>query len=124
MAHSQHSETNSAHGFSHIRSVVAVASGKGGVGKSTVATHLAIALTKLGHKVGLLDADIYGPSQTGMMGSKSAMATTNEDGKIIPVERHGVKSISVGNLMQNDGPLIWRAPIAMKLIHQLIEGVD
>src|SRR5690349_6945913 len=93
-----------------VRFKVAVASGKGGVGKSTVTANLALALTRLGYRVGLMDSDIYGPSQQMMMGI-TEKPFVNEDDKIVPVERFGVKVISLGFLMDVDQPVIWRGQI-------------
>src|ERR1700690_3698733 len=93
-----------------VRFKVAVASGKGGVGKSTVTANLALALTRLGYKVGLMDSDIYGPSQQMMMGI-SEKPFINEEDKIVPIEKHGVKVISLGFLMDVDQPVIWRGPM-------------
>jgi ATP-binding protein involved in chromosome partitioning len=110
-------------GISNVKFSIAVASGKGGVGKSTVSTNLAVAVAKLGFKVGLLDADIYGPSQPGMLGSLDAKPDTSR-GYLRPVEKFGVKFISIGLLMEKNSPVIWRAPIAMKMIHQFLEQVE
>jgi ATP-binding protein involved in chromosome partitioning len=108
------------HGIKHI---IAIASGKGGVGKSTVAVNLAMALKSQGHTVGLLDADIYGPSQPGMLGSK------NDEPKIgnnvlYPLNKHGIDFVSMGLLTDKDSPVVWRAPIAMKMIHQFLSSVQ
>ena len=109
-------------GLSDVRHIVAIASGKGGVGKSTVASNLAVALKATGAKVGLMDADIYGPSQPGMLGA--AGRRPEIDGQqMVPVSNHGVKFISMGLLLEGDGPVIWRAPIAMKMIQQFIGSV-
>jgi ATP-binding protein involved in chromosome partitioning len=105
-----------------VRNVIAVASGKGGVGKSTVTTNLAVALARAGKQVGLLDADIYGPSQPGMLGS-SESPKTDQEGHLLPVEKHGVKHISLGLLSQSDAPVIWRAPMATKLVQQFLGQV-
>lgn len=114
---------NRAGGLSGVKHVIAIASGKGGVGKSTVSTNLAVALRQSGAKVGLMDADIYGPSQPGMMGAKSARPGVRDD-LLEPVERYGVSFVSMGLLLDSDGPVIWRAPMAMKIIHQFIGNVD
>ncbi len=101
---------------------VAIASGKGGVGKSTVTANLALALTRLGYRVGLMDSDIYGPSQQMMMGI-TEKPYVNEQDKIVPVERHGVKVISLGFLMDVDQPVIWRGPMVMKAVEQFLQDV-
>src|SRR5215472_7800824 len=105
-----------------VKFKVAVASGKGGVGKSTVTANLALALTRLGYRVGLMDSDIYGPSQQMMMGA-SEKPYVNEEDKIVPVERHGVKVISLGFLMDVDQPVIWRGPMVMKAVEQFLQDV-
>lgn len=106
-----------------VRAKIAVASGKGGVGKSTVAANLALALRRMGSTVGLLDADIYGPSQHLMMGC-TEKPMVSEDEKILPVDAHGVKVMSLGFLMDADTPVIWRGPMVMKALQQFIEDVD
>jgi ATP-binding protein involved in chromosome partitioning len=103
--------------------ILAVSSGKGGVGKSTVAVNLAIALAKMGHRVGLMDADIYGPNIPLMMGVDQ-QPEVNKQAKIIPLEAYGVKLISLGFLIEKDQPAIWRGPIVMKLIGQFLKDVD
>jgi ATP-binding protein involved in chromosome partitioning len=105
-----------------VRFKVAVASGKGGVGKSTVTANLALALTRLGYHVGLMDSDIYGPSQQMMMGITEKPYVNDED-KIVPVERYGVKVISLGFLMDVDQPVIWRGPMVMKAVEQFLQDV-
>ncbi len=106
-----------------VRYKVAVASGKGGVGKSTVAANLALALRAGGATVGLLDADIYGPSQQMMMGcTDKPMVSADE--KILPVDGNGVKVMSLGFLMDPDQPVIWRGPMVMKALQQFIEDVE
>ncbi len=105
-----------------VRYKVAVASGKGGVGKSTVAANLALALKRLGHTVGLLDADIYGPSQHMMMGCTDR-PMVNQDEKIIPVDGNGVGVMSLGFLMDPDTPVIWRGPMVMKALEQFLVDV-
>jgi ATP-binding protein involved in chromosome partitioning len=105
-----------------IAHVVAVASGKGGVGKSTVAVNLAVALAQDGARVGLLDADVYGPSSPIMLDLKNRQPMV-EDGKMIPLEAHGVKVISVGFLVPSDQPLIFRGPIISSMLRQFLHDV-
>lgn len=105
-----------------VRRILAVASGKGGVGKSTVAVNLALALASLGHKVGLLDADIYGPSVPLMMGTE-ATPRAGQDKKIYPVEKYGVSLISMGFFLDDQSPVIWRGPIVMSIIRQFLRDV-
>ena len=102
---------------------IAVASGKGGVGKSTVSTNLALSLRALGYSVGLLDADIYGPSQQMMLGIQGRPQIDDADEKIIPMERHGVKTMSLGLITDADTPVIWRGPMVMKAIDQFLTDV-
>ena len=106
-----------------LKRIVAVASGKGGVGKSTVSVNLACALHHLGVKVGLLDCDIYGPSIPLMMGVHERPAITPEQ-KMVPLENHGVKLMSMGFLLNDDQPVIWRGPMIMKTIQQFFSSVD
>jgi len=108
-------------GLDGVKNIIAVASGKGGVGKSTVAVNLAVALQQLGHKVGLMDADIYGPSQPGMLGSGTRPNIGNNF--LYPVKKHDVDFISMGLLVGEETPVIWRAPMAMKMIMQFINSV-
>lgn len=105
-----------------VRRVIAVASGKGGVGKSTLAANLAVAFARRGLKVGLLDADIYGPSLPVLFGLKDAPAT--RDGKIVPVEKFGVRAMSIGLLVDAAKALAWRGPMVMGAVRQLIGDVD
>jgi ATP-binding protein involved in chromosome partitioning len=105
-----------------VRFKIAVASGKGGVGKSTVAANLALALERSGHRVGLMDSDIYGPSQQMMMGIDEK-PYINEANQIVPIERHGVKVMSLGFLMDVDQPVIWRGPMVMKAVEQFLQDV-
>ena len=102
---------------------IAVASGKGGVGKSTVSTNLALSLRALGYTVGLLDADIYGPSQQMMLGIEGRPQIDEGDEKIIPMERHGIKTMSLGLITDPDTPVIWRGPMVMKAIDQFLTDV-
>jgi ATP-binding protein involved in chromosome partitioning len=104
-----------------VRNTIAVASGKGGVGKSTVAANLAVALSKAGAKVGLLDADVYGPSIPLMMGQGAKPLVRG--GKIVPLEAHGVKIMSIGFLLDPDKALIWRGPLVAQLITQFLNDV-
>ena len=106
-----------------IRRIVAVASGKGGVGKSTCSVNLACALTFLGARVGLLDCDIYGPSIPLMMGIKQRPNVSDQD-KLVPPNAHGVKLMSMGFLLEDDQPVIWRGPMIMKTVQQFIQQVD
>jgi len=106
-----------------IGRVVAVASGKGGVGKSTVSVNLACALRHLGAQVGLLDCDIYGPSIPLMMGIREKPTVSNAE-KLVPPSRHGVKLMSMGFLIEDDAPVIWRGPMIMKAIQQFITEVE
>jgi ATP-binding protein involved in chromosome partitioning len=108
--------------LAEVRYKIAVASGKGGVGKSTVAANLALALERVGHKVGLMDSDIYGPSQQMMMGIDEK-PYVNERNQIVPIERYGVKVMSLGFLMDVDQPVIWRGPMVMKAVEQFLQDV-
>ena len=105
-----------------VSNIIAVASGKGGVGKSTVAVNLAVALAQTGAQVGLLDADIYGPSIPIMMGVHEH--PTSDGKKLFPIERHGVKMMSIGFLVPQDTAVIWRGPIVMRAVEQLLYDVD
>jgi len=109
-------------GIPGIRSIVAVASGKGGVGKSTTATNLAMALKQMGLSVGILDADIYGPSQPRMMGISGRPASP--DGRTLtPMENYGVKCMSMGFLVAEDTPMIWRGPMVQSALQQMLREV-
>ena len=105
-----------------LGNIVAISSGKGGVGKSTVATNLAIALARDGARVGLMDADIYGPNIPRMMGVTGQPPVERE--KIIPLNAHGVKLMSLGFMIDRDQPAIWRGPIIMKIITQFLRDVQ
>ena len=108
-----------------VKRVIAVASGKGGVGKSTVAANLAIALAGLGHSTGLLDADIYGPSLPIMLGYQGARPRPAPGGnKLLPFTAFGVKTMSLGSILDADTPVIWRGPMVMKAIEQLLSDVE
>lgn len=101
-----------------VKNVIAVASGKGGVGKSTVAANLALALAAEGARVGVLDADIYGPSQPRMLGLSGQPAATPEK-KILPLEAHGLQAISIGVLVKADQAMIWRGPMVSQALQQM-----
>jgi ATP-binding protein involved in chromosome partitioning len=105
-----------------VGAIIAVGSGKGGVGKTTLAVNLAIVLSKLGHKVGLLDADVYGPNVPLMLGL-NAQPKVLGDNRIEPLEAHGLKVISVGFLNPGDKPLIWRGPMLHSIIKQFLGSV-
>ncbi len=106
-----------------VKAIVAVASGKGGVGKSTCAVNLALALGRLGLAVGMLDADIYGPSQPRMMGISGR--PNSPDGKTLkPMENYGVKCMSMGFLVAEDTPMIWRGPMVQSALQQMLRDVD
>src|SRR5690606_28376517 len=94
-----------------IKHIIAVGSGKGGVGKSTVAVNLAIALNKAGYKTGLLDADLYGPSVPRLLGATQSRPEINENNKILPVVRHGLKTMSLGYLVEENQAAVWRGPM-------------
>jgi len=106
-----------------VDAIVAVGSGKGGVGKTTLAVNLALALAKLGHKTGLLDADVYGPNVPLMLGT-SAQPKVMGENRIIPLDVHGLKVISVGLLNPGDKPLIWRGPMLHSIIRQFLGSVE
>src|SRR5580700_6381119 len=105
-----------------VKHLIAVGSGKGGVGKTTVAVNLAIALARLGYKTGLMDADVYGPNVPLMMGTNQAPAAIGE--RIQPLQNFGVKLMSMGFLSPGDKPLVWRGPMLHSVIQQFLRGVD
>jgi ATP-binding protein involved in chromosome partitioning len=104
-----------------VKNVIAVGAGKGGVGKTTVAVNLAIALAKLGGKVGIIDADIYGPNVPIMLGMKAQLTTDGQ--KIIPAEKYGLQVISMGFLTADDAPIIWRGPMLHGAVQQFFREV-
>ena len=106
-----------------VDAIIAVGSGKGGVGKTTLAVNLAVSLAKLGHKVGLLDADVYGPNVPLMLGVNSQPRMVGEN-RIEPLEAFGVKVISVGLLNPGDKPIIWRGPMLHQIVKQFLGQVD
>ncbi len=104
-----------------VRNIIAVASGKGGVGKSTTAVNLALALAAEGARVGILDADIYGPSQPQMLGIGD-QRPVSEDGKtMIPLQAYGVQAMSIGFLVEQDTPMVWRGPMATQALNQMLK---
>jgi len=105
-----------------VKNLVAVASGKGGVGKTTVAVNLAVALASLGYKTGLMDADVYGPNVPLMMGINRTPMAYGE--RIQPLDQFGVKLMSMGFLNPGDKPLVWRGPMLHSVIQQFLRGVD
>jgi ATP-binding protein involved in chromosome partitioning len=105
-----------------VKNIIAIASGKGGVGKSTVATNIAVALAKTGAKVGLLDADIYGPNIPQMLGVDRILPSNNE--KLTPAKAYGLELISMGFLVEKDQPIIWRGPMLHSAIRQLFTDVN
>ena len=108
----------------NIKHIIAVASGKDGVGKSTIAANLAVALAKNKNlKIGLLDADIYGPSQPRMMGLEGQKPHSTNDDQIVPLSAHNVKTMSIGFMLNNNAPLIWRGPMVQSAIIQLNRDV-
>ena len=105
-----------------VRNLIAVGSGKGGVGKTTLSVNLAIALAQLGHRTGLLDADVYGPNVPLMMGIRDTPMAIGE--RIQPLDQYGLKLMSMGFLSPGDKPLIWRGPMLNSVIQQFLRGVD
>ena len=108
--------------FPDLGNIIAVSSGKGGVGKSTVAVNLAVALAQSGARVGIMDADIYGPNVPRMLGLDGPPRLDNHD-RMVPHEAYGVRVVSLGFLVQPDQPAIWRGPIIMKVINQFLRDV-
>ncbi len=108
----------------NIRNIIAVASGKGGVGKSTVAANLALALFLEGARVGVLDADIYGPSQPRMLGVGKTRPTSSDGKRMHPVAAHGIQVMSIGFLIDEEQPSIWRGPMATQALSQLLNETD
>jgi ATP-binding protein involved in chromosome partitioning len=107
-----------------VKHIIAVGSGKGGVGKSTIAANLALALAKRGQRVGLLDADIYGPSIPRMLGTQNQKPEITEDKKIQPVPRFGLKTMSLGYLIEENQAAIWRGPMLFKAMDQFFRDVN
>jgi len=110
-------------GLPGVRDIIAVSSAKGGVGKSTVATNLALAMARAGHRVGLLDADVYGPSLPTMMGL-SGRPAMDDNKRIYPLEKEGVRVMSIGFFLDDNSPVIWRGPMVMGLVRQFLQDVE
>lgn len=108
----------------NIGKIIAIGSGKGGVGKSTIAINIAYSLVKMGYKVGLIDADIYGPSVPTLLGLSDSKAKASVDGKIEPIEKFGLKAMSMGFVVDKDKALIWRGPMLLKALTQLFLGTN
>lgn len=106
-----------------IKHILVIGSGKGGVGKSTVALNLAVALSKSGLKTGILDGDVYGPSLPRLTGTIHLKPELGKDNKLIPLRRYGINLISMGNLVQEESPLVWRGPMLFKAIEQFFKDV-
>ncbi|HEX7422782.1 MAG TPA: Mrp/NBP35 family ATP-binding protein [Terriglobales bacterium] len=123
MSHSHSPQPQAPQPLPGVDAIIAVGSGKGGVGKTTLAVNLALALAKMGHKVGLLDADVYGPNVPLMLGS-SVTPQLSADSRIQPVERFGLKVMSVGYMNPGDKPLIWRGPMLHQIMREFMQRVD
>ena len=120
-------DTKATGGVSKVKNVIAVASGKGGVGKSTVSANLAVSLSKMGYKVGLLDADIFGPSIPKMFGVEHAQPLSKKEGDkewIMPIEQYGIKLLSIGFFVRPEDALAWRGPMAGNVLKQFVEDSD
>ncbi|MDA3884125.1 MAG: Mrp/NBP35 family ATP-binding protein [Candidatus Delongbacteria bacterium] len=122
-SHSKPSQVEYKNLLPTAKNIIGIASGKGGVGKSTVAANVAVALSKLGYKVGLLDADVFGPSISKMFGTKIGDVTVT-DKKMDPIEIHGVKTMSIGNLVDPERATIWRGPLVHSAVTQMISDVN
>ena len=107
-----------------VEAIVAVGSGKGGVGKTTIAVNLALALARMGKRVGLLDGDVYGPNVPLMLNARETPKAVGPENRITPLEIHGVRMISVGLINPGDKPLVWRGPMLHSVIRQFLQQVD
>ena len=121
---SGHAKPQASGGAARIGKIIAVASGKGGVGKSTTACNVALGFARQGLKVGVLDADVYGPSMPRLFGIKGKPQMAADGVKLAPMENYGVKVMSIGFLVEDDAPIVWRGPMVMSAIKQLLEDVD
>ena len=110
-------------GVSEVRNIISVASGKGGVGKSTTSINLAIAISQLGYSVGLLDADIYGPSIPKLVGDRQK-PKKSKAGKILPIQKYNITLMSIGFLVPEDSPMIWRGPMVISAVSQMLNDVE
>ncbi|MCA8959180.1 MAG: Mrp/NBP35 family ATP-binding protein [Planctomycetes bacterium] len=111
-------------GVPGVKHLIAVASGKGGVGKSTVSVNLAAEIARRGNRVGLLDADVYGPSIPKMLGLEALRPEVTEDEQLLPIERHGIQTMSIGFMLDDDSPVIWRGPMVTGLLRQFLNQVQ
>ena len=110
-------------GISEVRNIISVASGKGGVGKSTISINLAVAINQLGFSVGLLDADVYGPSIPKLVGDRQK-PKTSKAGKIVPIQKYNISLMSIGFLVPEDSPMIWRGPMVITAVSQMLNDVE
>ncbi|MDP6164196.1 MAG: iron-sulfur cluster carrier protein ApbC [Candidatus Thioglobus sp.] len=117
-------ETQGVDALPGVKNIIAVASGKGGVGKSTTAVNLALALKSEGANVAILDADIYGPSQPRMLGAKDLRPQEAEGGNMKPVMAHGIQSMSIGFLVDEASPMVWRGPMVTQALEQLLKNTE
>jgi ATP-binding protein involved in chromosome partitioning len=123
MVGDQSGEKQQTSGEDGVKNTIAVASGKGGVGKSTVAVNLAMALSEQGYNVALVDTDIYGPSVPKMMGMEGEKPRVNDEKKIVPLEKHGIKLLSMGFMVDPDKAVVWRGPMVTKAVRQFLGDV-
>ena len=124
MVGDQGGEKQQTSGEDGVQNTIAVASGKGGVGKSTVAVNLAMALSEQGYEVALVDTDIYGPSIPKMMGMEGEKPRVNDERKMVPLEKHGIKLLSMGFMVDPDQAVVWRGPMVTKAVRQFLGDVD